>query len=81
MTNKRTSKMKTEELERYMKLRSKVEGMKWKLDIEYLENHFTFGIRYFFGVHMDDDGNLLFDEQEPFDGFFNNYETMMNVTV
>jgi hypothetical protein len=81
MTTDRTRKMKTEKLERYMKLRSKVEGMKWKLDIEFLENHFTFGVRCFFGVHMDNNGNLLFDEQEPFDGFFSNYEIMMNVMV
>ena len=73
--------MKTEKLVRYMKLRSKIEGTEWGLDIDYLENHFDFGIRYFFGVHLDDKGNLLFDDQEPFKGFFNNWEMRMSGVV
>jgi hypothetical protein len=73
--------MKTDKLVRYMKLRSKIEGTEWGLDIDYLENHFDFGIRHFFGVHLDDKGNLLFDDQEPFKGFFNNWEMMMSGVV
>ena len=73
--------MKTEKLVRYIKLRSKVEGVEWGLDTEYLENHFIFGIRHFFGVHLDNKGNLLFDDQEPFKGFFGNWETMMSGVV
>ena len=73
--------MKTEKLVRYMKLRSKVERVEWGLDTDYLENHFDFGIRHFFGVHLDDKGNLLFDDQEPFKGFFGNWEMMMSGVV
>ena len=73
--------MKTEKLVRYMKLRSKIEGTEWGLDTEYLEPYFNNGGRHFFGVHLDDKGNLLFDDQEPFKGFFNNWEMRMSGVV
>ena len=69
--------MKTEKLVRYMKVRSKVEECKWSLDDDYLQPSFINGVRNFFGVQLDNSGNLLFDEQEPYKGFLYNWETMV----
>jgi len=55
--------------------------MEWGLDTDYLEPYFKNGGRHFFGVHLDDKGNLLFDDQEPFKGFFGNWEMMMSGVV
>lgn len=60
--------LKTKQLFEYMLLRSKIEKSKWKLSNKYLENLFSSGIRVFFGVHLDDFGNILYDEQEPVEG-------------
>lgn len=63
---------KTKNLYRYLKKRSKIEKVKWGLPKSYFEHHYWSGIRNFFGVQIDDNGKLLFDEQEPYDGFFPN---------
>ena len=62
--------MKTTQLFNYMKKRSEVENSKWCLSKKYLENHFRIGIRNFFGVELDNNGNLLWDIQQPYNGFF-----------
>ena len=62
--------MKTKKLVQYMKIRSSVEDVEWGLTDEFMEEMFDFGIRHIFGVHLDDDGNLLSDDQEVFTGYF-----------
>jgi len=57
----------------YMKVRASVENQKWGLGSDYLEPMFINGIRNFFGVQLDDFGNLQYDEQEPKKGFLNDY--------
>lgn len=53
-----------------MKIRSETEGVEWKLNEFYLDEWFNDGCRQFFGVRLNDDGNLIDDDQEPFEGFF-----------
>lgn len=62
--------MKTTQLVNYMKKRSKIENQIWDLPKEFLESHFHIGLRNFFGVELDNNGNLLWDAQQPYDGFF-----------
>ena len=62
--------IKTKKLCSYMKKRSKVEGVTWSLPKEKLDILFDTGIRMFFGVVVDNNGNLLYDTQEPYFGFF-----------
>ena len=61
---------KTKKLCSYMKIRSENEGVEWKLNEFYLDEWFNDGCRQFFGVRLNDDGNLIDDDQEPFEGFF-----------
>ena len=65
--------MKTERLVEYMELRSQVEETEWGLDTDYLEPYFINGVRHFFGVQLDNDGNILSDTQQPFKGFIDKY--------
>lgn len=53
-----------------MKIRSENEGVEWKLNEFYLDEWFNDGCRQFFGVRLNDDGNLIDDDQEPYEGFF-----------
>ena len=53
-----------------MKIRSETEGVEWKLNEFYLDEWFNDGCRQFFGVRLNDDGNLIDDDQEPFEDFF-----------
>ncbi len=53
-----------------MKIRSETEGVEWKLNEFYLDEWFNDGCRQFFGIRLNDDGNLIDDDQEPFEGFF-----------
>ncbi len=57
-----------------MKLRSVIERRRWSLGTDYLEPYFIKGVRKFFGVRLDNNGNLLFDDQEPIAGLFENWE-------
>ena len=66
-------KMKTERLVEYMELRSQVEETEWGLDTDYFEPYFINGVRHFFGVQLDNDGNILSDTQQPFKGFIDKY--------
>jgi hypothetical protein len=68
---------KTKKLCSYMKIRSQIEGVEWRLNELYLDEWFNDGCRQFFGVWMNEDGNLIEDEQEPYKGFFK--ETIMNL--
>jgi hypothetical protein len=69
---------KTKKLCSYMKIRSETEGVEWKLNEFYLDEWFNDGCRQFFGVRLNDDGNLIDDNQEPFEGFFINTTKNLN---
>jgi len=68
-------KVRTKKLSKYMKKRSEVENVEWGLSVMYLEQLFVMGMRDFFGVTLDNKGNLLSDEQEPYENYFNEYKT------
>lgn len=58
--------MKTSNLIDYMKRRAAFEGVGWQLPDTYLENFFIQkGTRIFFGVVLDDFGNILEDRKQP----------------
>ena len=65
----------TEQLVEYMELRSEVEEVEF--DKDYIssisEQWFNKGVRSFFGVQLDNDGNILSDTQQPFKGFIDKY--------
>jgi hypothetical protein len=64
--------MKTAKLIEYMKSRAEYEGVKWTLEDSFIENFFIQkGTRIFFGVVLDDLGNILEDRQQPI--FYNNW--------
>jgi hypothetical protein len=67
----RRRKFFTRKLEHYMKLRSEFQNVRWGLTLEWLESCFSFGIRLFFGVEIDDEGTLVADFQYP--EFFRDY--------
>jgi hypothetical protein len=54
-----------------MKSRAAFEGVEWSLTTAYLQRHFDQGIRTFFGVDIDENGDLLSDSQQP--DFFEKY--------
>jgi hypothetical protein len=65
-------KMKTQDLVEYMKCRAKFENRNWTIEDSWIENMFVQkGTRIFFGVVLDDLGNILRDEKQP--EFYNNY--------
>jgi hypothetical protein len=57
----------------YMKERASFEGVEWKLTPAWLQRHFALGTRTFFGVEVDDGGNLIADLQQP--KFFAKYHS------
>jgi hypothetical protein len=64
--------MKTKKLVEYMRSRAKYENVEWQIPDDYMENMFVQkGTRIFFGVVLDDLGNMLRDERQP--NFYNNY--------
>lgn len=64
--------MKTANLIEYMKSRAEYEGIKWTLEDSFVENFFVQkGTRIFFGVILDDLGNVLEDRQQP--AFYNSW--------
>lgn len=64
--------MKTQNLINYMKKRAEFENNKWELLDSQLEYFFVQkGTRIFFGVVLDDVGNILKDTQQP--EFYKNY--------
>lgn len=59
-------KMITSKLVRYMKDRAFFENVAWNLEDSWIENMFVQkGTRIFFGVVLDDLGNILRDEKQP----------------
>ena len=54
----------------YMKKRATIEGVIFELDLDYFQGVFDFGVREFFGIKLDDQAQMIFDEQEPQEGFF-----------
>ena len=65
--------MRTNKLNHYMKLRAAWEKLPWDLDVAFTEGYFRQGVRNFFGVDLDNRGNLLRDLQQP--DFFKAYTT------
>lgn len=64
--------MKTRQIYNYIQSRAHWEEVKFALDKTFFESAFDVGCRTFFGVTLDEDGNLLEDVQFP--EFFENYE-------
>jgi hypothetical protein len=60
-------------LTQYMKARAKFENVEWLLTEDNLSPYYDKGVRNFFGVEIDDEGNLLEDQQQP--SFFNSYKS------
>jgi hypothetical protein len=60
---------KTKKLITYMKNRSEMEKVEWGLEDSMIEEMFNSGLRLFFGVELDEEGNLLKDNQEYHKGF------------
>jgi hypothetical protein len=63
-----------ENLFTYLRKRAQVEGVEcdesiWRI---MADGHLA-GIRLFFGVKVDDNGQMLRDAQEPYQGFFQNH--------
>ena len=54
----------------YMKKRATMEGVIFELDLDYFQGVFDFGVREFFGIKLDDQAQMILDEQEPQEGFF-----------
>ena len=54
----------------YMKKRAAAEGVIFDLDLDYFQGVFNFGVRDFFGIKLDDKAQMIFDDQEPQEGFF-----------
>lgn len=57
----------------YMKCRAKFEKAKWELTEDDLFVYFRQGVRNFFGVVVDDNGELVEDQEQP--SFFNSYKS------
>jgi len=58
--------MKTDLLIKYLKSRAQIEGVSFELgQNEFFEPFFRRGVRKFFGIFVDDNGFLIYDEQEP----------------
>jgi hypothetical protein len=57
----------------YMTARAKDEGMAHDLPVAWYEAHFDCGLRSFFNVHLDANGNLLEDTENP--AFFAKYDS------
>jgi hypothetical protein len=66
--------MKTARLVEYMKARARYEKTYWRMTDEFMEECFDLGIRLFFGVELDEDGDLVNDYQQP--EFFDHYLDM-----
>ena len=55
----------TEELFDYMTYRAAQEKLEMSLEHKWFAVHFHAGYRSFFGIELDDEGNLLSDSQQP----------------
>ena len=68
-----TLKVNISFLHDYIKYRVEVEKNEWELEGGFFEHFFTVGIRSFFGVTVNDECQILFDEQQPNDGFYEDF--------
>jgi len=60
-------------LSQYMNMRARFENVQWELTEQDLKPYFDKGVRSFFGVTIDDNGNLISDDNQP--SFFNSYKS------
>jgi hypothetical protein len=60
-------------LSQYMNMRAHFENVQWELTEQDLKPYFDKGVRSFFGVTIDDNGNLISDDNQP--SFFNSYKS------
>ncbi len=63
--------MKILKLRRYMSARAEFEGVEWKMPNKFMQDKFNAGCREFFGVRVDEAGDLIRDQQKP--EFFKRY--------
>ena len=54
-----------ENIYNYLKIRAFSEGENFELDLEYVEELFNDGIREFFGVKVNDEGEMIEDTIQP----------------
>ena len=57
----------------YLKNKSKENRTPFDTDISWIIDQYEMGIRNFSGVQIDDEGIIISDENEPFDGYLNGY--------
>ena len=60
-----TTQEVVQELYDYLKFRFNKEGRETDLDLQFIARHFKDGVRGFFGVIVNDEGELLEDRQNP----------------
>lgn len=53
----------------YLKHRANYQGVPLALDEGFIMESFHVGVRYFFGVTIDDKGMPIHDREQPHDGF------------
>ena len=54
-----------ENIYNYLKIRAFSEGENFELDVEYFEQLFNDGIREYFGVKVNDEGEMIEDTIQP----------------
>lgn len=57
----------------YLKARAHEEKVKWDLELSFFVNGFEEGCREFFGLNLNDRCFPIYDLQEPYQGFLNNF--------
>ena len=68
-----------ENLISYLRNRASVESAVVGEEMEeFMAGLFNGGVRCFFGIEIDDAGNLLADSQEPYPGFFEEAQTTLH---
>ena len=57
----------------YLKYRANHEGAPLALEEGFILESFHVGVRFFFGVTIDDNGLPMHDAQQPYDGFLDEW--------
>ncbi|MDA9608508.1 hypothetical protein N9S24_00445 [SAR86 cluster bacterium] len=57
----------------YLKYRANHEGVPLALEEGFILESFHVGVRFFFGVTIDDSGLPMHDAQQPYDGFLDEW--------
>jgi hypothetical protein len=65
----------------YLQNRSVEEGCSWELNTQFFETYFNDGIRKFFGVCVDNQCVIQYDEQEPNNGYCDDFIFEYNFQV